>query len=98
MLRLTVHPVQGEVRDYRFGQVETPPVSSVEGQEVQPAASRFVLGVSGHPHLFEVDSWQVEEIRHLDRAALVQAKTAPAASDQAAPTTPNQAAPPTGAR
>ena len=96
VLRLAVHPVQGEVRDYRFGQVEAPPEPSAEGQEVQPAASRFVLRVSGHPHLFEVDSWQVEEIRHLNRAALVQAKTAPAAADQPAATAPAQAAPPAG--
>jgi hypothetical protein len=94
MLRLTVHPVQGEVRDYRFGQVETPPVSSVEGQEPQPAPVRFVLQVSNHAHLFEVDSWQVEEIRHLNRAALVQVKTAPAATAPA----PAQAAPPAGAQ
>ena len=93
---LAVHPVQGEVRDYRFGQVEAPPEPSAEGQEAQPSAPRFVLRVSGHAHLFEVDSWQVEEIRHLNRAALVQAKTAPATSDQPAPTTPNQAAPPAG--
>ena len=95
---LAVQPVQGEVRDYRFGQVEAPPEPSAEGQEAQPAVPRFVLRVSGHAHLFEVDSWQVEEIRHLNRAALVQAKTAPAASDQPAATTPAQAAPPAGAR
>jgi len=103
VLRLTVHPVQGEVLDYRFGRVEAPPVSSAEGQGPQPAEPRFVLRVSGHPHLFEVDSWQVEEIRHLNRAALVQAKTAPAASDPAiaepsGPAVPAQAAPPAGAR
>ena len=98
VLRLAVHPVQGEVRDYRFGQVEAPPEPSAEGQEAQPSAPRFVLRVSGHAHLFEVDSWQVEEIRHLNRAALVQAKTAPAAADQAAATAPAQAAPPAGAQ
>ena len=63
---------------------------------VQGAPARFVLRVSGHARLFEVDSWQVEEIRHLNRAALVQAKTAPAAADQPAATAPAQAAPPAG--
>lgn len=98
VLRLAVHPVQGEVRHYRFGQVAQPPVSSAEGQETPPAAPRFVLRVSGHAHLFEVDSWQVEEIRHLNRAALVQAKTTSAASDQPTATAPAQAAPPAGAQ
>ena len=96
VLRLAVHPVQGEVRDYRFGQVEAPPEPSADGQEAQPAAPRFVLRVCGHAHLVVVDSWQGEEIRHLNRAALVQAKTAPAAVDQAAPTVPGQSVPPAG--
>lgn len=96
VLRLAVHPVQGEVREYRFGRVETPPAPSAGGQEPQPAPARFVLRVSGHARLFEVDSWQVEEIRHLNRATLVQAKTAPAAADQPAATAPAQAAPPAG--
>lgn len=77
-LRFSVQRTTGERLDYVFGQAPQPPAKGQEEAAAPPAETTYVLRVSGHERLFRVDGWQVDEIRHLNRAALVRAKAKPA--------------------
>lgn len=93
-LQFTVELTNGERLDYVFGQ---PPQPQATEQGV-PVNHTFLLRVTGQDRLFVVEGWQVDEIRHLNRAALVRPKaasgmSAPTDSGSAESENPNSAAP-----
>ncbi|MDX9835530.1 MAG: DUF4340 domain-containing protein [Desulfobulbus sp.] len=84
-LQFTVVLTSGERLDYVFGQPpQAGPMEQGEAAAV-PVDPTFVLRVTGQDRLFRVDGWQVDEIRHLNRAALVQPKAAPGITAPADP-------------
>ncbi len=73
VLRYSLEMADGTSIAYSFGQPPAKPeVKDAQGQMSEPPS--YVLKVSNREPLFRVDGWQVEEIKQVNRAALVQKK------------------------
>jgi len=82
-LRYIVELEGGQRIDYLFGQPPRPAGKEAQVPETPP---QYVLKVSGRDQLFRVDAWQVNELKGVKRATLVQAKAQPSTeASQAAP-------------
>ena len=73
VLRYSLELAGGTSIAYSFGQPPAQPeAKDAQGQMAEPPS--YVLKVSNREPLFRVDGWQVEEIKQVNRAALVQKK------------------------
>lgn len=92
-LRYSLELEGGQRIEYLFGQLPGPAGKEAPGQVPEPP-SQYVLKVSGRDQLFRVEAWQVNELKGVKRATLVQAKAQPpAATGQAAPSVAPAGAP-----
>ena len=73
-LRYSVELEGGQRIDYLFGQ---PPQPAGKEAQVPETPLQYVLKVSGRDQLFRVEAWQVNELKGVKRATLVQPKGQP---------------------
>lgn len=79
VLRYAVQLSDGVVIDYTFGQENKSAQAGAQEEAILDGEQTLVLKVSNQAQFFQIESWQVEEIKKATRALLVRTQNQPSA-------------------